>query len=424
MITQRTKVQLLVFVLISLLGVAFVGARYAQLDRLIFDETYEVVASFEDSGGVFDGAQVTYRGVTVGEVTDLELTRDGIDVTLSIRNEEDEIPAETRAIVGNRSAVGEQYVELQPEVSEGPYLEQGSKIGKDKTAIPITTTKLLTDISDLAESVDKGQLQTVVTESGKAFAGLGDDLGQLIDTQTAFIETANDNFDLTRALIRDSNTVLTTQVESASALQSFSRDLALFSQTLVDSDRDIRTVIDNGSVTATELRRFLQTNRVDLGQLINNLVTTGEIVVKHIDGVEQILVIYPYVVAGGFTVVAKDPETGQYDAHFGLIDVQKHPCTEGYDEPTRPPQDMRDLPMDMDARCTSPASQTNSRGSQNVPDRAGAAYRSPVIGSYDYRTGQFTWGVPDDYRPGRPAPTSASADRSDLGDLLLWSVGE
>ena len=29
--------------------------------------------------------------------------------------------------------------------------------------------------------------------------------------------------------------------------------------------------------------------------------------------------IYPYVVEGGFTVVSKSPDTGMYDAHFGLI---------------------------------------------------------------------------------------------------------
>ena len=63
MITRRTKIQLLVFVLITLLGVTFVGARYAQLDRLFFDDTYTVVAHFADSGGIFAGGEVTYRGV-------------------------------------------------------------------------------------------------------------------------------------------------------------------------------------------------------------------------------------------------------------------------------------------------------------------------------------------------------------------------
>ncbi len=95
--------------------------------------------------------------------------------------------------------------------------------------------------------------------------------------------------------------------------------LALFSSTLAGSDPDLRKVIDTGSATATELRTFLEENQVELGQLINNLVTTGEVVVKHLDGIEQILVLYPYVVEGGFTVVSKSPDTGIYDAHFGLI---------------------------------------------------------------------------------------------------------
>ena len=51
MITRRTKVQLLVFALITLLGVSFVGARYARLDRLVVDQSYTVVAHFADSGG-------------------------------------------------------------------------------------------------------------------------------------------------------------------------------------------------------------------------------------------------------------------------------------------------------------------------------------------------------------------------------------
>ena len=109
------------------------------------------------------------------------------------------------------------------------------------------------------------------------------------------------------------------QIDSTSAIQTFARDLALFSGTLAGSDADLRKVIDNGSATATQLRTFIEDNRVDLGELINNLVTTGDVVVKHLDGVEQILVIYPYVVEGGFTVVAKSPDTGLYDAHFGMI---------------------------------------------------------------------------------------------------------
>ena len=37
MLTNRTKRQLLVFVFISLVGISYVGARYARLDKLVFD---------------------------------------------------------------------------------------------------------------------------------------------------------------------------------------------------------------------------------------------------------------------------------------------------------------------------------------------------------------------------------------------------
>ena len=61
-----------------------------------------------------------------------------------------------------------------------------------------------------------------------------------------------------------------------------------------------------------------------------------------------------------------------------------HVCHNGYQgTDTRPPQDGRNRPMNEDARCAEPASQSDARGAQNAPPTApGAAYRSPVA-SYD-----------------------------------------
>jgi phospholipid/cholesterol/gamma-HCH transport system substrate-binding protein len=401
MITRKTKIQLMVFVLITMVGVAYVGATYAKLDRLLFDDSYRVVAQFEDSGGIFAGAGVSYRGVTVGQVSRLEVTDDGVDVILSIDDDSEPIPLDTNALVANRSAVGEQYVDLLPNTKEGPYLGENSVIEQDKTEIPIPPTQLLVDLDKMVNSVNKDSLRTVVSEMGKAFNGTGEDLGQIIDTSNSFIQTANDNFEITSSLIKESNTVLNTQLDSASHIRSFARDLALFSDTMVASDADLRRVIDNGSATANQLRRFLEDNEVNLGELINNLVTTGEVTVKHLDGIEQVLVLYPYVVEGGYTVVAKDPKSGLYDAHFGLIlQTEPHVCTEGYDpKQVRSPDERSDKPMDMDAQCTEPQAQSNARGSQHAPKpRAGAAYRAPVVAAYDRDTGavQYTDASPSD----------------------------
>ena len=394
MITKRTKMQLVIFTLITLVGVSFVGARYARLDRLVYDKSYKVVAHFADSGGIFTGAEVSYRGVAVGQVSDMRLTRHGVDVVMDIQKSSGSIPARTRAVVANRSAVGEQYVDLEPTTKQGPYLADGSQIPVPMTETPISTTKLLTDLDTTVNSVNKQSLQTVVDELGKAFNGSGQDLGRLIDSSNSFITTANRNVDLTTSLLDEGNTVLNTQIAKSDDIKSFSRDLSLFSTTLASSDKDLRRVIENGSATADQLRTFLQQNKVDLGQLINNLVTTGQVTGAHIHGTEMILVVYPYVVAGGYTVVAKDPQTGLYDAHFGLILNQNPPvCTKGYEgTDKRGPYDTGNRPMATKAHCSEPQSQSDARGARWAPrGRAGAAYRAPVVGTYDASNGTVSY---------------------------------
>ncbi|KAA1419419.1 MCE family protein [Nocardioides humilatus] len=396
MITRRTKVQLLAFAIITLLGVSFVGARYAKLDRVIFDKSYTVVAHYPESGGIFAGGEVTYRGVRIGQVSDLELTDDGVDVELEIDNEWDKIPADTRALVGNRSAVGEQYVELQPNTDDGPYLKDGSEI--TDVATPIQTEKLLADLAATVSSVDRDSLRTTVRELGVAFNGTGDDLQKIIDTGNSFIEAANDNFDITTALIRDSNTVLQTQVDSEGSLRTFATQLRVFTRAMVGSDKDLRKVIDSGSFTANQLRTFLEQNEAELSDLLNNVVTTGRVFNANIAGIKTLFIAYPILLEGSFGVTAKSADTGLYDAHIGLIITTTPVCHKGYEGTvTRGPNDRADIPMNLDVKCTEPPTKSNPRGYQNLPrvspDLQGAArHGQKVLGAYDPQSGQFQWG--------------------------------
>lgn len=411
MISRRTRIQLLIFVVITLLGVSFVGAKYARLGSLFLKDHYTVVAHFASSGGIYQGAEVDYRGVKVGQVGKLQLSQDGVDVYLDIANGWDKVPADTLAAVDNRSAVGEQYVDLQPKNDSAPYLKDGSQIAQSDTSTPLPTEKLLGDTATTVDSVDKKSLSVTIDELGKAFQGSGRDLQQILDTGSAFIQTANDNFDVTTNLIRDSNTVLRTQVGSEDAIRSFSRDLSLFSGTLAGSNKDLVRLIQNGSASAIQLRTFLQENQVDLGELLSEMVTTGQIVRAHLPGLKQALVIYPAVVEGGFSVVDKDPSSGLYNVHFGMILTNQAPCTKGYESTVkRPPQDGANRPMNTRAHCSEPITQGDSRGAQNLA-RTPAAYRAPVVASYDDRTGRVTWGNPDAHVPAyHSAPASLGSD--------------
>ncbi len=411
MISRKVKVQLAFFVVITLVGCTFVGARYARLDRLVTDQSYTVVAHFEESGGIFTGAEVTYRGVSVGRVGPLTLTDEGVDVELEIDNEHEDIPQDLEAVVANRSAVGEQYVDLQPRGDSGPFLDDGSQIALADTSVPLATTTLLVDIDELVTSVDEDSLRTTIDELGAAFeGGAGRDLGTIIDTGNAFIEEADANFAITTQLIRESETVLDTQIDSRGDIRTFARNLALFSDTLAASDGDLRGVIDNGSGAATALRRLIDDNADELASLIGNLTTTNEIVVARLDGVEQVLVLYPYVVEGGYTVIAKDPYSGLYDAHFGLVlTSEPHVCSEGYEgTDKRPPADTSEEPLNRYARCVAAQAESNARGAQNAP----ANNRAPVVAAYDPDTGRL--------RPARHSPdrrvVAAGGEAPVLGD--------
>jgi len=351
-----------------------------------------VTAHFPDSGGIFVGAEVTYRGVGVGRVGDLKLTAEGVDVVLEINNDDDDIPSDVTAVVANKSAVGEQYVDLQPASNSRPYLEDGSEIPLANTKVPLSTTKLLIDMDQLVNSVDKDNLRIVVDELGIAFKGAGQDLGTIIDTGNAFIEAAEDNFGVTAALIRDSRKVLATQIDSRSDIKTFARRLAQFSEAFAQSDEDLRTVIDEGGATARVIRSFVAENADNLGALINNLLTTNRIILAQLDGMESILVLYPYVVEGGYTVVAEDPYTGLYNAHFGLVSTHDPPvCRGGYETTNvRSPEDREETPLNVLAHCAEPQAVTNARGTQHAPSYSPSFNRAPVVATYDRRTGELS----------------------------------
>ncbi|WP_162891276.1 MCE family protein [Aeromicrobium sp. A1-2] len=327
MITRQTKIQLLVFLAVTVLGGAFVGGRYAQIDRLVVDRTYAVDAHFSDSGGIFEGAQVTYRGIEVGRVGLLEFEPSGVRVRLDIENNAPSIPSDVEVAVATKSAIGEQFVDLRPRASGKPYLTDGSEVALADTRIPIDTTTLLVDVNDLVTSVDTDNLRTVVDELGQAFDGTGEDLATILDTSSEFIEAADDNIGVTRSLIRESDSVLQTQIDKESAIGSFSENLALLSDSLVDADPDLRRLLDQGSDSAQTLRTVVDENSEDLGSIIDDLQTINRPIAENLIGIQTLFVIYPTVVQSTFSVL-NPTGTGDYNAGFGLALTDLTPtCT-------------------------------------------------------------------------------------------------
>ena len=338
MIARKTKLKLVAFAMLAVLGMAYLGFKYVGLDRVILGSGYEVAADFTNSGGIFVNAEVTYRGVGVGRVTDMQLVDDGVRVTLTIDPDADPIPADTEAFVATRSAVGEQYVDLRPARAGEPYLEDGSVIPVENTAIPVPVEELLLHMDGLVGSIDQENLRVVVDELGQAFAGAGDDLGRLIDNGDLLLARAQESLPETLALITDGQTVMTTQVESRSAIQQWAADLRLVSDTLVDMDPTIRELLVNSPDAGAAVQQLVEDAGPGLGPLVRNLDILNQVTIPRLDGVEQMLVTYPDVVSGGFSVVRRDAD-GVMRSHFGFVvnAGDPHACETGYIPTTQLP---------------------------------------------------------------------------------------
>ena len=114
-------------------------------------------------------------------------------------------------MVANRSAIGEQYVDLRPRTDAGPYLAEGDVIAADRATLPPRVETVLKDSRDFADSVPRDDLRTVVDELYEATRGSAEPLRRLLGTSTDLLETADRNLPATRRLIDSSATVLATQ---------------------------------------------------------------------------------------------------------------------------------------------------------------------------------------------------------------------
>ncbi|MER8184632.1 MlaD family protein [Kitasatospora sp. NPDC094015] len=367
MLSLGTRLKNLAFVVVAVLVVGYIAVEHADLGRYVgLRGYYRVDVELAQTGGLFEHADVTYRGVSVGRVGPIRLTPDGVRAELRINDSAPRIPSRLQAVVANLSAVGEQYLDLRPATDQPPYLRDGSAIARADTATPAPVTDLLGHVDALVGSVPLDSLRTVVDEFGQAFDGQADNLQALLDGTGQLVSAASAALPATTRLVVDSETVLRTQHEEADAIRGFATGAQQLAGQLAASDTDLRRIIATGPQAAAEVGALVRDVDPGLSVLLANLLTTAELGVTRQHGIEELLVRLPAVAAAGATAV----DSG--GAHLGMAVTffSPLPCTTGYGGTTyRNGLDTSPAPaFNTAAGCTAPASSGSSvRGSGNAP---------------------------------------------------------
>lgn len=377
MLTAITRVKIAVFIVIALMVVGYIGTTYADLGRYVGQRGYYTVRlDLANTGGLFEGSAVSYRGVTVGTVGKLDLSQDGVIAELRIDGSAPKIPKDLQAVVANRSAVGEQYVDLRPRAEAAPYLAQGTTIPRSASTVPAPVNETLKSVNDLAASLPLNDTKILIDELGLAFAGQGPHLQQLLDASARFVSASDAAFPESRALIHNGEAVLRTQNEMSAAFQSFASNSSLLARQLRDSDTDLREVIAAGPGAANEMSGLLHDLDPSLSVLLANLLTTARVGEPRQAAIEELLANLPKVAGVGSTIVAGG------EIRLGLVNTffNPQPCTRGYGGTQY--RDGLDLsappPFNTDAHCAeSPRTGINVRGSANAPRKGVPAAARP-----------------------------------------------
>lgn len=380
MLTKFVRVQLIIFSILTVIGLVAMATQYVGAPALVGIGRYNVTVQLPTTGGLYQYSNVTYRGTTVGEVQSVELTPDGVDAKMSI-DSDFTIPADVDAEVKSVSAVGEQYVDLIPQSSDGPALSNGDVIPVDRSSVPQDVGPMLDQADTLLKSISDTRLRTVVDESFKAFNGAGPDLQKLIDSTRLFVQEANANSGETIQLLDQLGPLLDGQVVSSDAIRSWTSNLATFTDQLRASDPDLRAILEKGPNAAATANKLFQDLQPTLPILLANLVSIGEVGVIYNAGIEQILVLYPPITAALMTAAGSGPADEGAIVNFQLEVNDPPSCTTGFlpADQRRDPNEMSvpDTPADLFCKVDQSES-TAVRGSRNLPCMEYPGRRAPT----------------------------------------------
>jgi virulence factor Mce-like protein len=232
---------------------------------------YRINALFKETGLLVPNADVRISGVNVGKVTNVQARGVNSFVTMSIDHQYAPIPVDTRAILREKTLLGEAYVELATGNGAGPKFRDNGTIPTSQ----VGSTQSLDQVLGSFNTQTQHNLQAVLNGTYLSLAGRGQDLnnalGNLdpsITELSAVVGVLNQQQTNVRSLISNTATVLTTLGDRGSELQS-----------LINAGDHVlsATAARNTALTQTvdALPPFLSQLRTTLGTLNTSLGLAG-----------------------------------------------------------------------------------------------------------------------------------------------------
>jgi phospholipid/cholesterol/gamma-HCH transport system substrate-binding protein len=176
------------------------------------------------------------------------------------------VPADTEAVLRQKTLLGETYVELSPGGKGGPMVPDGGELDKGQ----VSPTVELDEIFRAFDAKTREAFRVWLDQQGRAFEGRGEDINDALGNLAPFAEDTSEVLEIldrheraTQQLVRDTGEVFAALTERQGQLrQLIVNSNRLFDATarrdaeLADTFRIFPTFLDESRVTTDRLTEF------------------------------------------------------------------------------------------------------------------------------------------------------------------------
>jgi phospholipid/cholesterol/gamma-HCH transport system substrate-binding protein len=145
------------FVVLGAAALLFLAMKAGNMSSMSFEQTYPVVAKFDNIGGLKPRAPVKSAGVVVGRVADIKFDDKSFQASVTLNMESRyKFPKDSSAKILTSGLLGEQYIGLEPG-GDTNNLAAGDRIKMTQSAIVLENLISQFLFSKAAEGKEKQQ---------------------------------------------------------------------------------------------------------------------------------------------------------------------------------------------------------------------------------------------------------------------------
>jgi len=293
---RGTAIRFGIFAAFTLALTAFIGAQIAKIQ---FGDTYQLVAEFDDVSGLATGDDVKIAGVKVGQVDGVDTTEEGRAVVSLSLDEGVSVPTDSEAAVRWRNLLGQRVVYLYPGEAESS-LQDGDEVARTRGVVDIGA--LIDELGGLVGAVDPEQFNQLITAVAGALDGNEARVGELLDSAGSLLGVLADRDQTIQGLLEDFNTVSGALVERDQQVRTMVENLTLLTEAFAENEELVDSTLVELGAYSTDLRTVLTGNEGELREIVESLDVLGEVIVDHQDDIRSQLANFPNALEALFLV--------------------------------------------------------------------------------------------------------------------------